>query len=538
MLIRVGRSVDGGYSDGEDTAAKTSARHTPPRHARRRAQRARALQLLALNKTARLSSTNPSATLIQNNLSLPSRKNHSQAPTHSHSPRILIHNNDELLSAGPGYIEYSGPAPLGDQGVVPNSQGVLTYARLRDACPCPRCIHPSTRQKTHTSGEALREVAELGSEPLPETKLHAATGPDGESGVEVHWPLLDGQPHSSFYSTDLIRRLTSGRVRGQTFLQDVVKRRFWTRESLVADAGDALWTDYSQLHAGAPGAPLDARPEVLLRVLRQLQTYGLAIIRGLPTDKTGNKDCSLRELAESIGLIRNTFYGETWDVKSVVNSKNVAYTNLNLGLHMDLLYFALPPRFQLLHALRNRVVGGASYFVDSFAAAAAFQARSPELYSALQRNSVEYEYDNDGHYLAFQHPVLPSRPLHDPHLHTVINWSPPFQAPPVQRATDAQGRATPAAETEFYTALSEFQAALDDPQYRFEFTMAEGDVALFDNQRVLHARTAFRDKTAEELQRDGTVLVPGEPTRWLKGLYLDGSTVWDRLAVLGDRFGR
>lgn len=142
--------------------------------------------------------------------------------------------------------------------------------------------------------------------------------------------------------------------------------------------------------------------------------------------------------------------------------------------------------------------------------------------------------------MTYQHPVLPAKGLTDPDLHTVINWSPPFQAPGVRGAVVTSLSGTPSAsdqalaETELYTALSEFQAHLDDPQFRYEFTMQEGDVVLFDNQRVLHARTAFRDKTDAELKRDETIITPGEPTRWLKGCYLDGSTVWDRLAVLND----
>lgn len=91
------------------------------------------------------------------------------------------------------------------------------------------------------------------------------------------------------------------------------------------------------------------------------------------------------------------------------------------------------------------------------------------------------------------------------------------------------------AENAFYDALSLFQEKLDDPALRYEFTMQEGDAVLFDNNRVLHARTAFRDKTDEEVARDQTVITPGEPTRWLKGLYLDGSTVWDRISVLNDQ---
>jgi hypothetical protein len=77
--------------------------------------------------------------------------------------------------------------------------------------------------------------------------------------------------------------------------------------------------------------------EQLLAVLEQLQVYGIAIIQGVPTNPTSDKTCMLRKVAGWIGEIRNTFYGETWDVKSLNDSKNVAYTSLNLGLHMDLL---------------------------------------------------------------------------------------------------------------------------------------------------------------------------------------------------------
>lgn len=207
---------------------------------------------------------------------------------------------------------------------------------------------------------------------------------------------------------------------------------------------------------------------------------------------------------------------------------------------LTLRYFALPPRFQGLHCLRNRVVGGASYFVDSFQAAVDFEKARPELYAALQRNAIEYEYDNDGHYLHYSHPIVPKEPLASAGLHTALGWSPPFQAPQTKAAKGADGLvpADPVeaarVDNEYYEAIDEFQATLEADRYRYEFTMKEGDLALFDNQRVLHARREFRDKNPEELTRDGTVLIDGEPTRWLKGCYLDGSTVWDRLAALND----
>ena len=62
--------------------------------------------------------------------------------------------------------------------------------------------------------------------------------------------------------------------------------------------------------------------------------------------------------------------------------------------------------------------------------------------------------------------------------------------------------------------------------------MEEGDLVLFDNRRVLHARRAFRDLTEEERAERGVKVVEGEPSRWLKGCYLDGEVVWDKLTTL------
>ena len=85
-----------------------------------------------------------------------------------------------------------------------------------------------------------------------------------------------------------------------------------------------------------------------------------------PPTEEGPQSARLRELANIMGELRNTFYGLLWDVRSKAGARNIAYTNLDLGLHMDLLYFQNPPRFQFLHMLRNKVRGGASIFVDSF----------------------------------------------------------------------------------------------------------------------------------------------------------------------------
>lgn len=121
-----------------------------------------------------------------------------------------------------------------------------------------------------------------------------------------------------------------------------------------------------------------------------------------------------------MGEIRRTWYGDrVWDVKSVAGSKNIAYTNLDLGLHMDLVHFETPPRFQLLHYLhshpvraatvvltRQQLRGGESYFVDSFEVAERIRSSSPAAFAVLVREPVAFEYRNGGHWRHWERPTI------------------------------------------------------------------------------------------------------------------------------------
>lgn len=187
--------------------------------------------------------------------------------------------------------------------------------------------------------------------------------------------------------------------------------------------------------------------------------------------------------------------------------------------------------------MRNRVEGGSSYFVDSFQVAKSFAKDHPKYTHILQTTKIPYVYDNDNHYLRHEHPVLPED-LTFRNLFAAINWSPPFQAAigPLDwirpNATDADLSANVTKEAKFFEALQKFEDYLNERKNRYEFMLKEGDLVLFDNRRVLHARTAFRDRPKEAREKGEAEMVEGEPTRWLKGCYLDGEVVWDKLVVL------
>jgi gamma-butyrobetaine dioxygenase len=129
--------------------------------------------------------------------------------------------------------------------------------------------------------------------------------------------------HSSFYSNEQLVDLVSYNT-GKSNVNHRYPRVFWDRPALQASN---LRMTYEDVQSA----------EGMREMLAQAQVYGLVIVSGVPTERTSDRDCELRAFMSRIGEIRNTFYGETWNVKSVENSKNVAYTSQDLGLHMDLL---------------------------------------------------------------------------------------------------------------------------------------------------------------------------------------------------------
>ena len=156
--------------------------------------------------------------------------------------------------------------------------------------------------------------------------------------------------------------------------------------------------------------------------------------------------------------------------------------------------------------------------MDALNAASVLRASFPSYFDILTTTPVSFHYINDGHHLHCDHPTIQLGIFPDERgvlPIKFVNYSPPFQAP--------LHASTPPL---FYDALEKFVEILESPKNRYEYLLKEGDVAVFDNRRVLHARTAF---TSKNLGDDG------DTDRWLKGCYIEADAVSDRARVLRSR---
>ncbi|KZT59311.1 Clavaminate synthase-like protein [Calocera cornea HHB12733] len=373
------------------------------------------------------------------------------------------------------------------------------YAWLRASCTCSACIDPSTKQR-RTLPSSDRPQPDVAPRKVEVLRVGGKEGTGHADELQVRWD----DRHVSRYTFAWLWTHASGREVAQA-QHAPPRRRAWSTSDLRTDA--LQW-------------PLTAQDRG--KALDRLMRYGVVFLSGVPRDGE-----AIWDVAGQFGEVKNTFYGPTWDVKSVPDSRNVAYTDQELGFHQDLLYMRTPPAYQVLHCIENRVSGGESSLVDGLRVAIQFENDSPKMFSTLTRFPIPFQYVNAGEARFCSHTTIEATPLGDgmdspygapidldttryiplygegPDRYTIrsINFSPPFQAP-----------LPTSAPPEVQLALHSFADALEDPRNVYKYRMAEGDCVVFDNRRVLHARSGFD---------------ADEGPRWLKGCYLEEDAVVD-----------
>lgn len=420
---------------------------------------------------------------------------------------------------------------------------------LRDACACPTCVTPSSGQKTfHThdlpafphvekcrvvvdeaTGRTSLRVVWAPPKPKPR-KDEATTATEATASTESAGATESTEPpverHVSLYdSQELLYKLAG--FNPQKGYPGFLPRRLWDKPTIEKALKPVSYADWM--------ATDDGNNAEFYRGLRDLHELGILIVDGVP-----DSEVAVKEIANQIGNIQNTFYGELFDVVSKPQAENVAYSNVFLCLHQDLLYMNDPPYIQLLHCLSNDCDGGESLFSDSVRAAVEMQVAEPWYAAALANLQVRYHYERNGHYYYNKRPVLELDFMPN-NVGGVINslvkmtgWSPPFQDTLPHRVEQANGQhkyhtlkdsredfelsfrhGTQGQRLAYWRkAAGRFSNRIEDPHAMLELKLKPGQCVLFDNRRVLHGRRQFNTS-------DGT--------RHLKGTYIDEQTFKSRV---------
>ncbi|MFF3112550.1 TauD/TfdA family dioxygenase [Kitasatospora sp. NPDC057904] len=336
---------------------------------------------------------------------------------------------------------------------------------LRDNCPCAECRDPRNGQK-------LFQIADL-----PED-LAIAAQCEMNGNLEVLWS--DG--HRSRYPLAWLAEAGDGDGRTEA------DKRLWVAADFRRGLPEAGWEAYL------------ADPAEQAAVLAAVRRSGFAVLRGVPT--TEGKVC---EVAESFGFVRVTNYGELFDVRVEPDPNNLAFTSAAITPHTDNPYRDPVPTLQLLHCLENSATGGDSGLVDGFKAAAVLREEAPADFAVLTGTPVPFVFRDRGTELRADRPLIDVDAL--------------GRIREVRFNNRSIGTLRSGDRNAFYAAYRRFAAITLRPELQLTFRLGPGDCLIFDNTRLLHARTAF--------QQDGH--------RHLQGCYADLDSLASTLAVLHRR---
>lgn len=339
---------------------------------------------------------------------------------------------------------------------------------LRDNCLCAECRHPG-------NGQRLLDTLDIPDDIAPRTV--AVTG----EGLEVSWS--DG--HASRYEAGWLAAYAltpTARSARRGYA-----RRPWGAE-IANDLPRADWNE------------LERSPAAERRFLARYHEYGFGLVEKVPAESG-----MVVEAGNRFGHVRVTNYGAWFDVKSVPNPNNLAYTGLGLGVHTDNPYREPSPGVQLLHCLEADAPGGDSILVDGLKAAEDLRAEDPAAYERLARQPMPFHFWDKNADLQARQRVIETD--HEGEV-VAIHFNNRSAAP----------LDLPLDEIEpWYEAYRRFARLLRRPEGEVRFRLEPGQLLMFQNDRVLHGRDAFD---------------PAKGRRHFQGCYIDKDGILSRWRVL------
>jgi gamma-butyrobetaine dioxygenase len=326
----------------------------------------------------------------------------------------------------------------------------LSALWLRDNCACVQCRHPQALERTHVFIDHGRpEVTDAG------------LGPD--QTLEVRFRVAD-VAHTSRFTRGWLRAHDVG-------VRQAALHRF------VPDLWDA---GISSRLPVVEHARFMQTPQGLRAWIEALKTQGIVLLRGVPPEPG-----RLREVAQRIGPIRASNFGDFYDVVSMPNPNASAYTALGLELHTDLANWRFPPDVQVLSCVKSSVRGGESVFADGFRVAADLREQDPAAFELLSTWPIEFRFHDASCDIRTSAPTLELDRAGRLARVRFNNWLRTAMAVPDDVVQP------------LYAALERFWRMLRDEKYRLNLRLEPGDLVAYDNNRVLHGRRPFDPTTGE-----------------------------------------
>ncbi|MEM7170880.1 MAG: TauD/TfdA family dioxygenase [Pseudomonadota bacterium] len=349
------------------------------------------------------------------------------------------------------------------------------YVWLRDNCLCTDCGNPMIGRKTLR----LRDF------PL---NIRPASLANDVDEVRINW---DHDGHESTYSAAWLAAHAYEPERRQA-------RQFqptlWDKTFLKAPPE----INYGRIENSDSG---------LNELLLTVRQFGLCFVKDLPPEVG-----QMEKLAARIGFIQENNFGLVQDLEIDPGKRSIANSFEALRLHTDEPYRASPPGILLFHCLNTCAEGGGfSTFADGFKMAEVLRGEDPKGFEILTqvRQGFRRFFEGDVDVSA-DAPVIAVDEFGQV-MGVRINDR---VASPLSIAPDQV--------TVFYRAYKRLLELAADPVFEIRRRLQPGDLAIFDNHRILHGRTALS-------------LVGRRRLRWAQ---IELGDFHSRLRILADQLGQ
>ena len=288
----------------------------------------------------------------------------------------------------------------------------------------------------------------------PNIKIEETKIIEDNKKIEVKWPDMNKSIH---YSGDFLYKNSL--------------------ENISSNSGEALW-DKQSINKAELEIKFDEleKNEGFKNLLQTIKTYGFSIINNCPTEMK-----TVEDIANKIGYVRNSIFGDLWSFESNTEIADSAYTQEELRPHTDGTYNHDAPGLQLLLCCEYEAEGGESIMVDGFKIAKILRENHGTSYNILSEIDIPGRYFGDGVELIAKRPVFKFR---NKKLIQVSfnNYDRGDFRLPNNKIND------------FYAAIRAFDKLANAKEMQWRQILKPGQLLIFNNWRVLHGRSEFNGK--------------------------------------------
>ena len=346
---------------------------------------------------------------------------------------------------------------------------------LRDNCRCNACGEPAIGRRTLRLSEM-----DLGIQVLSAGVMDAAQG----DSIEICW----SDNHCGLFNAGWLRRHAYD---DESRKQRQFKPVLWNREFI----NDPPILDYDRIMSSDYG---------LIELLTTLQNSGFTMLRGARA-KAGTAE----KFARRIGYIQESNFGRVMDLIADRRHRSIANDSDALKPHTDEPYRASPPGIIVFHCVETDVSGaGYSLFLDGFEAAETLRREDLEGFRALTRHNQRFRrfFDDDVDLIA-EFPVISTDEFDN------------VSGVRVNDRVAAPASIDPDQMTVYYRGMQRFLQLVEDENRMIKINLQPGDIAVFDNHRVLHGRTRLTF----------------QGRRWLQWVQVERGDFYSSLRIISDR---